>query len=247
MKPAETLDYILNRFSLEWKGCLCGHLPAEHDHEVKQCAICECDRYHRSPPLEIPDFGRNQLAGLFRELGFTTGAEVGVKRGEYSEVLCKANPNLHLYCVDAWTAYEGYRLNHQRGMDQYFAEATKRMKPFNCTLIRKFSIDAARDFEDRSLDFVYIDAAHDFVNVVNDLDVWTKKVRPGGLICGHDYIKRGMGPTTFGKANKNFHVQEAVDAYTLAFRIDPFFVLGRKEIVEGEIRDSIRSFMWVNE
>jgi hypothetical protein len=43
------------------------------------------------------------------------------------------------------------------------------------------------DFDDESLDFVYIDANHrpDFVR--EDIREWTKKVKKGGIVSGHDY------------------------------------------------------------
>ena len=53
--------------------------------------------------------------------------------------------------------------------------------------IRMLSIDAATLYEDNSLDFVFIDADHDFSNVMDDLSAWYPKVKPGGTIAGHDY------------------------------------------------------------
>ncbi len=55
------------------------------------------------------------------------------------------------------------------------------------TPIRKKSIEASKDFEDNSLDFVYIDANHQFRNVLEDLKSWYPKVKSGGVIAGHDY------------------------------------------------------------
>lgn len=49
------------------------------------------------------------------------------------------------------------------------------------------SLTAAAQFADGTLDFVYIDGAHDYDSVVADLAAWTPKVKPGGLIAGHDY------------------------------------------------------------
>lgn len=243
-----TLEYILNKFQPDYRGCYCGHFKELHEHEVRMCSECKCERYTGALPVEIPNFGRNQLALLFTELGFRRGAEVGVMKGEYSQVLLEACPNLHLICVDAWQAYEGYDMGDQAKMDELFARAQKRLSRYpNKTFIREFSVDAAKQVPNDSLDFVYIDAAHDFFNVVNDLNAWTPKVRKGGIISGHDYIMRGMGPNIYGKANMTFHVKQAVDAWALSFLIDPWFVLGRKEPREGEIRDKIRSFMWVKE
>lgn len=194
-------------------------------------------------PLEIPNFGRTELAEMFRELGFKTGAEIGVKAGEYSEVLCKANPGLKLYCVDPWKSYEGYRNGRQDGMDAFFAKTQERLKPYDYQLVREFSVKAAKGFADNSLDFVYIDANHDFFNVVSDIHAWLRVVRTGGILAGHDYIRRG--PKRDGRPNVSHHVIEAVNGYTQSYNIEPWYVLGRKDIVEGEIRDLERSWMWV--
>jgi len=52
---------------------------------------------------------------------------------------------------------------------------------------RRPSVEAARGFADRSLDFVFIDACHTYAAVRDDLAAWWPKVKPGGLIAGHDY------------------------------------------------------------
>ncbi len=59
--------------------------------------------------------GRAGLALLFAELGFTRGAEIGVERGLYAEVLCQVNPALTLFAIDPWEAYPGYREHISQG------------------------------------------------------------------------------------------------------------------------------------
>lgn len=49
------------------------------------------------------------------------------------------------------------------------------------------SQQAANFFDDGSVDGVFIDACHDYRNVINDLTVWKPKLKKGGLLCGHDY------------------------------------------------------------
>src|SRR3990167_4429769 len=49
--------------------------------------------------IDIPNMGRDNLAGNFAELDFKKGAEIGVFKGKYSEVLCKANPQAHIWGV----------------------------------------------------------------------------------------------------------------------------------------------------
>ena len=54
--------------------------------------------------------------------------------------------------------------------------------------LRMASLAAAKLFDDRSLDFVFIDAAHDYESVKADILAWRPKVRLGGTLAGHDYI-----------------------------------------------------------
>lgn len=200
-------------------------------------------KFHVAPtrhcPVEIPNTNRDTLARLFHLVEFTKGVEVGVERGVYSEVLCRENPGVHLTCVDAWRAYRGYR-DHvdQKKLDRFFTEASARLAPYpNVTIRRQFSVDAAREIPDESLDFVYIDAAHDIASVMADVAAWSKKVRVGGIVSGHDYIKANL-PSLM-------HVPQALHAWTDAYQIAPWFVLGRREKVDGEFRDDGRSWFYV--
>ena len=56
------------------------------------------------------------------------------------------------------------------------------------------------------MDFVYIDARHDYESVLEDLDAWCPKMKPGGIIAGHDYVD-GMF------AQGDFGVKSAVDEF----------------------------------
>lgn len=127
---------------------------------------------------------RNELARYFASLGFKVGAEIGVLGGKYSVELCQQIPNLKLYCVDSWGLGEKrYRDYHFRK----YEEAKQRLSPYNCKLIRNTSMEALREI-DEPLDFVYIDAKHQFNFVMQDIIGWAKKVRAGGIVAGDDYI-----------------------------------------------------------
>lgn len=139
---------------------------------------------------------RKDLAKYFKNLGFNLGVEVGVLGGTYSIALCEANPELRLYCIDSWGLEERrYRRYHERK----YEEAKIRLAPYNCILIRALSMDAVQNVKKGSLDFVYIDADHRFDYVMQDIIQWSKRVRAGGIVAGHDYGKES--------------VRVAVDAY----------------------------------
>jgi hypothetical protein len=125
---------------------------------------------------------RTELSRFFNELGFKVGAEVGVYSGAYSETLCKSIPNLKLYCIDPWVKLEKV---HQ--------EAVERLKDYNVTILHKTSLEAVDEFEDESLDFVYIDGNHAYSYVRDDIAAWTPKVRKGGIVAGHDYYLTRAG------------------------------------------------------
>ena len=156
----------------------------------------------------------------------------------------KANPKLHLYSIDPWeaSAYdpEAYGvIREQIEYDSLFAEASIRLDPYNCTIMRMESMEAAKKIKDGSLDFVYIDANHDFPGITNDLHTWKKKVRVGGIIAGHDYC--------YFSYKKFNHVKRVIEVYTRCYRMIPYFVVGSFEVKEGETRDKYRSWFYVKQ
>ena len=185
------------------------------------------------PPIQIVAEGKfvgreHILPEIFKMLGFTIGVEVGIEKGIYSALLCEKVPGLKLYSIDPWKVYNGYREHiTQNRMEQLYENAQRRLEPYNCEIIRKYSMDAVKDFEDGALDFVYIDSNHDFQHITNDIVEWAKKVRIGGIVSGHDYRGFNRG----NKPHRAFqpHVKYVVQAYTRALGIRPWFiVMGNK-------------------
>lgn len=148
---------------------------------------------------------RHELIKYFAELGFKVGAEIGVAQGFYSEYICQQIPGIKLYCIDYWQPYRGYMdYRKKETFIGLFEEAVKRLASYNCVLIKKFSMDAVKDFTDESLDFVFIDGHHGYEYVRDDIREWSKKVRKGGIVAGHDYYITLAG---------NVGVIQAVDEY----------------------------------
>lgn len=163
---------------------------------------------------------REQLAKWMGEWGFKKGAEIGVRAGKFSEVLCQSMPGLELICVDPWSVGD-YRSNMigQEKQEAYYQECVERLKPYpGVNIIRRTSLDAVVGVADESLDFVYIDGCHEFDDIMLDVILWSRKVRTDGIVAGHDYYR-------FKKAG----VVHAIDLYTYMHKIDEWFITDEKE------------------
>lgn len=137
---------------------------------------------------------RIELARYFGKLGFKYGAEIGACFGYYSEILCKNIPGLKLIAIDNWNN----NANTKREMTLHMSGekvTREKLAPYGATVIKKDSMEAVKDIPDESLDFVFIDADHSYKAVRDDIQEWSKKVRKGGIVSGHDYyvFKSGKG------------------------------------------------------
>jgi len=180
---------------------------------------------------------RNHLPQFFVDKGFKVGAEIGVHRGFFTEKLCEVG--LLIYGIDPWIPFwgQGRTQNKQEVQDDYYEDSKQRLSSFkNCTLIQKTSMDALEDFEDNSLDFVYIDGDHNFKHISEDIYEWTKKVRSGGIVSGHDYFN------TIPEANNVLcHVKNVVDAYVKTFNRE-LYIYGDEK---GEARERKLSWLFI--
>jgi len=127
------------------------------------------------------------------------GVEIGVWTGKTSEQLLKQLPKLQLSLVDRWCVtpkgdsyFEGSRVmsrHDQKRFDKAFNETLGKIAPYKdrVTVYKMHSIQASEHFKDGSLDFIFIDGDHSYEGVTADLKAWVRKVKPNGLICGHDW------------------------------------------------------------
>lgn len=154
---------------------------------------------------------RTELAKYFNELGFQYGAEIGACFGRYSEILCQNIPGLKLFVIDSWN--NARNAHREAGAHMSVEESARRkLAPYNAIVIKASSMDALRYVEDNALDFVFIDAAHDYNSVAEDIREWSKKVRIGGIVSGHDYY--------VFKNSGNRGVIDAVDEYVKKHNIE---------------------------
>lgn len=143
------------------------------------------------------------------------GAEVGVFEGEMSAYLFEKNKTLNLILVDTWkqpAPNSPYRLSGdlKAQLSQRDYNSAKEKTIVNTSsfserrkIIQSTSIEASNQIENESLDFVFIDADHTYDAVKADIQAWLPKIKPGGYLCGHDFL--------FSDKNKAFGVKRAVE------------------------------------
>jgi hypothetical protein len=127
------------------------------------------------------------------------GAEIGVRIGALAAELLKY-PQLTLHMIDSWAdtalqtdAYRATRdpnaLASAARQEQHYRMTLAAVKfaAGRASILRMRSCDAVAKFADASLDFVFIDADHSYEGCTADIEAWQSKVKPDGVLCGHDY------------------------------------------------------------
>ena len=117
--------------------------------------------------------------------------EVGSWKGRSSShmavEIANSGKNIDFYCVDTWKgALEHQGMDCLKNLYDTFLENMKPVEKYYFPL-KITSEEASKKFEDESLDFVFIDASHEYEDVKLDIQFWLPKVKPGGILAGHDY------------------------------------------------------------
>jgi predicted O-methyltransferase YrrM len=131
-------------------------------------------------------FARSLRGGTFVEIGSWKGRSTS-----FVGPICNANAT-RLVCVDHWSG------SHDTLADRYAAElavedvqrtfrANMHELGITVDVIAEPSTLAALRFAPRSIDRIFLDGSHDGPSVTEDLLAWTPRLRPDGILAGHDY------------------------------------------------------------
>src|SRR6478736_888049 len=122
------------------------------------------------------------------------GAEIGVLFGEYSQHLLEYWPG-KLSLVDPWVQQPSEQWLdgcNAVNMPRAYQKTIHAVAPYadRVTILRLFSHHAAAAFADSQLDYCYLDHNHGLEVMRDDLPRYWAKVKPGGLLAGHDFYNR---------------------------------------------------------
>jgi hypothetical protein len=109
--------------------------------------------------------------------------------------ILNSNKKIKFDCVDTWQGSDEHKSMEKIVKNSLYNDFLKNIEPVKniITPVRMKSLDAAPLYEDQSLDFVFIDASHEYEDVVNDINAWYPKVKSGGILAGHDYGPAWLG------------------------------------------------------
>ena len=116
--------------------------------------------------------------------------DVGTFTGSSAEAMIVAGVG-HVVTIDTFKSDSGGPIVEGFDQDEQLTHLFHRLRPYE----GKYSILMGRSevlgpmFADGLFDLVFIDAAHDYESTKRDIEIWRKKVKPGGILCGHDFEK----------------------------------------------------------
>jgi len=202
----------------------------------------ELGRYGESVPIILSKVFRIGMYELFNDLGYKIGCEVGVREGRNAGEMIQKIPGLMLYLVDPYKNHSSARRKYsEKHYDRTQRRAHQRLDKLNVKFFEMFSEQAVEFVEDNSLDFVYIDADHDYDFAMQDIIIWSRKVRSGGIVSGHDYY--------LSRRHGHRGVTHAVIDYSKMLYISPWFLTSSREEAkernEYGLIDTLPSWFWV--
>lgn len=125
--------------------------------------------------------------------------EVGVWKGKsfayFMVENINKNKNITTYAVDTWEGSPAHVHESSVINKTLYQEFISNMSPIidKFTTLQMTSEEASKQFEDNSLDAVFIDADHVYEQVKHDIELWYPKVKSNGIFCGHDYYNGWPG------------------------------------------------------
>ena len=160
------------------------------------------------------------LINLLMERTHKIGAEIGVFQGVFASKLLLELPGIErYYCIDPWELYDDHiKTLRPNSSGRAFKRFKRAVRPWEdkVVVIKRMSQDALIEVPDCSLDWVFIDANHSYEYAKSDIIGWSKKVKTGGIVSGHDFYDKNKN----ARRGVPFGVEKAVIELVENFTVD---------------------------
>lgn len=150
---------------------------------------------------------RHSFAAWYHpDMGYNRILEVGVAEGNNTKQMLRASPYSHITLIDSTRSKHILR------------QMENNLRPYQdrYTFHNAESLEIVMQIEDHYFDYIYIDGSHEYEDVVKDIAAWWNKLKPGGVIGGHDYdlpgVKRAVQEFTADRKMRAYCVERLFDA-----------------------------------
>lgn len=119
-------------------------------------------------------------------------AEIGSWMGRSTRAICDNTDGL-VFAVDTWKGtIDDPNFPPEPSENYFYDQFTNNLGDHlwtgKLTAMKMTSLEAAAKFAGHvKFDFIFVDAAHDYVSVRNDILAWKPLLADGGMLSGHDY------------------------------------------------------------
>jgi predicted O-methyltransferase YrrM len=110
--------------------------------------------------------------------------ELGVNDGDFSGHIMRRITPHRLHLVDTWST-ERYRENKSTVLHTF----REHIHTGQVVVHTGYSTSVASHFPDSYFDVIYIDTSHDYDTTKTELTSYLPKMKPGGIIAGHDFTQ----------------------------------------------------------
>ncbi len=186
------------------------------------------------------------LSSLIQDFKPKNCLELGTFLGTGTTALFYGS-GVDLTCVDHWKGnqFDPFMQSKAPRYD-FYAICTRNIAEYNhenrIALLEKDTIQASYMFPDHSFDLIFIDADHTYEGVLADIKAWYPKVKPGGIICGHDCEGRLHN---FGSCDFSDTALKGND-WDDRLKIHPGVIRAVHEFFKGEARLFAEELIFVN-
>ncbi len=158
----------------------------------------------------------------------SVGVEIGVFTGEFSKQILRYAQPKKMHFIDGWWEIYGeffpdwgeYTNFGKLSTHDAYQQFLIKTEPFKDKT--KIEIHVGNDLEilsqfpDHYFDWAYVDSSHEYEHTLNELKILSFKIKPDGIISGHDYI---LDPNHI-----HYGVKKAIEEFCQQYSFELFYL-----------------------
>ena len=137
-------------------------------------------------PVKCSGYG---LGELLKQMKDPVVVEIGCSEGHTTEWFLQSNPTLRITSIDPYENYMDWNGRFLNDRQEFYEKTMKQLSVYGdrFRMFRDYSDNVVNEFEDESLDLLFIDGLHTYEQVLIDSRNYYSKVKTGSIFSGHDY------------------------------------------------------------